>query len=453
MKLKSIQVLRGLAALLVVAYHVRAFEKTLISENGSSETAWISGLLTNGYAGVDLFFVISGFIMVYITYDLNRDLRSAADFIFARATRIFPVWWFFALLALIALTLSNTVLPGGKGIAAVAHGQPFIPYLLKSLALIPQSAFPILNVGWTLIHEMYFYIVFALILFAPRAWWPALLLIWGGAIVAGSLMGLSGPFTVDMLSLVFHPMTMEFILGAAVGLMAASGLRWRSGIITLIAVLWVMFVLCYQGLETPATLQWGRVTWYGLPFALLIFGFATLDLDRRLNWLIPAGAGALVCFILYQMYGLTDVSPDAARLGATIVSVIVGAIAMAVVIWFGWLGGQSMPQRMIGLAPRFEGALNRLVRLGDWSFSLYLVHILVIGGLKFAFSMVGKIGFLAPLFQVGHPGPIDNILFAVMALTSSVIAAAFAYRYIERPCIIFFGKLRERIFYSTPESA
>ena len=214
MKLKSIQVLRGLAALLVVAYHVRAFEKTLISENGSSEAAWISGLLTNGYAGVDLFFVISGFIMVYITYDLNRDLRSAADFIFARATRIFPVWWFFALVALITLTLSNTVLPGGKGIAAVAHGQPFIPYLLKSLALIPQSAFPILNVGWTLIHEMYFYIVFALILFAPRSWWPALLLIWGGAIVAGSLMGLSGPFTVDMLSLVFHPMTMEFITTA-----------------------------------------------------------------------------------------------------------------------------------------------------------------------------------------------------------------------------------------------
>ena len=64
MKLQSIQILRGLAAMLVVVYHIRAMEMLAIGNNGLSETPFLNGFVTNGYAGVDLFFVISGFIMV-----------------------------------------------------------------------------------------------------------------------------------------------------------------------------------------------------------------------------------------------------------------------------------------------------------------------------------------------------------------------------------------------------
>ena len=64
MKLQSIQILRGMAALLVVIYHIRAMEILAIGKNGLQELPLLNGFISNGYAGVDLFFVISGFIMV-----------------------------------------------------------------------------------------------------------------------------------------------------------------------------------------------------------------------------------------------------------------------------------------------------------------------------------------------------------------------------------------------------
>ncbi len=448
MKLQSVQVLRGLAAFLVLIYHIRAIEAQSILGHGSTERPWIGGLFTNGYAGVDLFFVISGFIMVYVTHGLKQGLHTAGDFFFARLTRIFPVWWAFAAFMTLYLIVVHGLLPGGLGWDVLARGQPPVSFFAKSFLLLPQPVHPVLGVGWTLVHEIYFYITFSLLLLlVRRRLWPIALVAWGLAIVAGSLAGLSSAYAGTIVQLIFHPMTMEFILGAAMGLCVLSSLAWRPGLVTLIGTLWLMGSLCYQGLETQHTLGWGRVIWFGLPSAMLIFGLASIDLTNRLAWLVPAATAAITATVIYQMYGLLDTSSHDERLGATIVALTVASLVLLATLWLGWLGGQTAPERVAALGAPLSRVLNALARLGDWSFSLYLGHIIVLSALKRAFGLVGQIDLLAPVFKLGHPGRLDNIVFVIVAIVAALVFAALTYRFIEKPAILIFGRMRERLFY------
>jgi peptidoglycan/LPS O-acetylase OafA/YrhL len=89
-RIQNIQALRGGAVLMVVLFHLAGMEK----EFGGGERL-LPRLAGSGRAGVDLFFVVSGFIMVTVTAGAGRGLRSAGDFLYHRATRIYPVYWFY----------------------------------------------------------------------------------------------------------------------------------------------------------------------------------------------------------------------------------------------------------------------------------------------------------------------------------------------------------------------
>lgn len=446
MKLQSIQILRGIAALLVVFYHIRAQEMRSILDNTSSEMPWLSGIVTNGYAGVDLFFVISGFIMVVVTNGDKPGLRTAADFLFARLTRVYPIWWFFAGIMAIYLVGFHGLSGMGEGWQSFARSEPVVPYIIKSFLLLPQAEDPILGVGWTLVHEVYFYLVFTLILLLRRSWLPYCLLAWGLLVIGGWSMGLSGHRPEDLPALVFFPMTMEFIFGAATGLLVTSGLAWRAGAITLLAVLALAASLCFQGVETTHTLQWGRVMLYGFPSAALIYGVVTLERTDRLAWLVPAAVAFLVTILVFQLYGTVDESPFQLRLGGTIVAITVGILAMLATLWGGWFGGQAHPDVIRAITPWLQRVMQGLVRLGDASYSLYLSHTIFIVAIRLIFSVLGDIKPLAPLFQLGHPGLLDNFTFLVVCLTVSIIGALVSYRFVERPMIRYFRGVRSRLF-------
>jgi exopolysaccharide production protein ExoZ len=99
-----------------------------------------------GMMGVDLFFVISGFIMVYITRDWREGGgRKVPEFLFARITRIYPLYWVVSG-ALLAVWFVRPDL--------VFSSSRNTPELLNSLFLIPAHAYPLLEVGWTLVYEM-----------------------------------------------------------------------------------------------------------------------------------------------------------------------------------------------------------------------------------------------------------------------------------------------------------
>ena len=445
MKLQSIQILRGLAAMLVVVYHIRAMEMLAIGNNGLSETPFLNAFVTNGYAGVDLFFVISGFIMVHVTQGMKAGIRSSLDFLFARVTRIYPLWWLFAAIMTGMFFVYNDF-GLDEGWQRVSQGQPLVPYLIKSFFLVPQNAHPVLGVGWTLVHEIYFYLAFTLIILLPRRFWLWILLAWGGALVGGTLLGLTEPFSSNILSLLLYPMTMEFIMGAVVGLLVSSGIAWRSGAMTLVAVFWLMASLGLQGVEDDNLMMWGRVFWFGLPCTLLVYGFATLELNRRQAWLVPAGIGALVSTLVIFAFNLTEAAPFSQRVDALILSLIVGAIAVAIVFWLGWLGGYAMPDRIRAMEPGFMKVHGALARVGDWSFSLYLCHPIILAPIRIGFAEISRTPALRPIFQTGHAGPWDNIVLYATALFTTLFVAAMTYRFIERPMIVGFAKARSRIF-------
>jgi len=156
----SLQVLRGIAAFMIVLKH------SLYEVYGGD--AVTSGSFLSDYPlilGVDIFFVLSGFVMVYSTKGKNGTIQSSANFMIRRIIRIVPVYWFYSFLLLgVALVLPSAL---GSSVFEWTH-------FLKSLFFIPHDApngggaIPFLANGWTLNFEMYFYVIFAVaMLFRP----------------------------------------------------------------------------------------------------------------------------------------------------------------------------------------------------------------------------------------------------------------------------------------------
>ena len=199
-KILSVQYLRGLAALLVVAAHAGAHPLTT--------EFYLYGRI--GQLGVTLFFVISGFIMVAIT---GQGRLKPLDFLHRRAIRIVPLYWLFTCLAALLAALAP----------AMFRSTTFTwPHLLQSLAFVPhlapgriESTSPLLSLGWTLNFEAMFYVAFALCgLFVARS----RVLILSVAFLALTLYGLFARPTDPVLSFYTDSIILGFVVGCWLGL-------------------------------------------------------------------------------------------------------------------------------------------------------------------------------------------------------------------------------------------
>src|SRR5882724_5744170 len=206
----GLQYLRAIAALMVVCCHfVITFQPALGGPH-------VYGLLARG---VDIFFVISGFVMVVTASHL-----SPGEFVRRRVARIVPLYWLLTGVVALRAVLAPHV---------AKNLQVTWPYFVKSLLFIPFAnpsagdAFrPLLVPGWSLNYEMFFYAIFALILWLAR---DRLLLYTGILFVAMTVAhgflqpGSVGYFYCD-------PIILEFWLGMAIGqyYRAVRLSRWMS---------------------------------------------------------------------------------------------------------------------------------------------------------------------------------------------------------------------------------
>lgn len=191
--LRFLQWSRAAAALFVAVFHLQAIERKY--GDGHDFLGWI----WFGRIGVDIFFIISGFVMVHSTRELWGQPNQFLKFLFRRAVRIYPVYWQFSLLVLALYILQ----PGWVNSSYAA------PDTTKSLLLLPQDSVALLTVSWSLVHEVYFYLVFAVLFLIPRVRLAYFLAAWGIVTTVAILVDSPNPGMHIIGS--FH--SFEFILG------------------------------------------------------------------------------------------------------------------------------------------------------------------------------------------------------------------------------------------------
>ncbi|QHC59635.1 acyltransferase [Rathayibacter sp. VKM Ac-2760] len=152
---EGVQVLRFVAALLVVVTHSRFYAKELLDDS-----IVVAG---GGFLGVTLFFIISGFVMTITAapFDVPGGWRF---FAVRRLVRIVPMYWIATTLKIAAIL----VVPGAVLQAGFTPWSGVASYLLLPTRNPDGDVAPLLGVGWTLTFEMFFYVVFALGLLLRR---------------------------------------------------------------------------------------------------------------------------------------------------------------------------------------------------------------------------------------------------------------------------------------------
>ena len=194
-----------MAAIAVLLVHINLWE---LHNFGTFAVTPV--MFSRGAAGVDLFFVISGFIMVFIQPQPIVTRDSYLRFIIHRFTRVYPPVW------MVMLTLLPVWLIRPDLFNHFYHNHVDI---LRSFLLLPQNYTPLLGVAWSLIHEVYFYVVvsFAL-MFAARGRW-----LFGAAwfmvvLVVFRCFGATHFHQIRVLQLIFSPFSLNFLLGYFIGL-------------------------------------------------------------------------------------------------------------------------------------------------------------------------------------------------------------------------------------------
>ncbi|MCF6293897.1 MAG: acyltransferase [Robiginitomaculum sp.] len=265
-RLDSIRALRGIAVLLVLASHL------LIIERKYSNDQILPDWLINGLSGVDLFFVISGFIMVYVTQNTRVGWQSSWLFLLARITRIYPLYW------VVSLSLVFVWLIVPHMVFSSTLGQP---NFFRSFLLLPDQQPPLLAVGWTLIHEMYFYLIFALGLLLPRKY-----LIWFLLLV--SVVAVLGYWQYSsrlsaLTSLILSPLIIEFLGGAMV---AFAVIRWKVHfwqILVFAGVTLFLLTLIYASYNSIEEfwVHSKRALFFAPSASLLVYGLVVMEQNGK----------------------------------------------------------------------------------------------------------------------------------------------------------------------------
>jgi len=211
-RLELVQALRALAATMVVFGHLLG--------NARQHAALFGALPTIRYAGgagVDIFFLISGFIMVHASKKQFGSWAGAAEFLRRRLIRIVPLYWLATAATVGLMAVSAHRIAANP--AAILASFAFVPF--NSAGRGDGMAFPILDLGWTLNYEMMFYVLFALFLPWGRR---ACVIGVGATLGAMVLIGtLADPANIA-LRFWTRPITLEFAAGMAVAMGVA---RWQ----------------------------------------------------------------------------------------------------------------------------------------------------------------------------------------------------------------------------------
>ncbi len=273
-QLDLLQVFRGIAAILVLFYHGTG----LISLN--LKQVFLSNIFIFGYAGVNFFFVLSGFIIFYIHKNDIGKKNKFKDFILKRFTRIYPIYW---------IILIPRLLLGGEGINFLTA--------ITSFVLIPYPRPPIVSVSWTLSYEIFFYFIFSMMILMGLKYLRPLIIIWIVFLFLQSTHLLTLPKNNFLFQFIFSEHNFEFGFGCLAAYVVTK-YRVKYGMliltlgITLFSLSSIVNVSTVNAIVTDPLLafrtripmedEYGFI-YYGIPSMLILIGSAALDLSRDIK--------------------------------------------------------------------------------------------------------------------------------------------------------------------------
>lgn len=307
--LLNLQLLRAFAALSVVLFHT-----IQVSESYDVSTNWLFYFEGWGASGVDVFFVISGFVMLYTQLDNKRSVKS---FLLSRAVRIVPMYW-----------LLTTFLIVMYFVAPFIFQELIITpdWALASFAFMSKAVTgvnPIVYVGWTLEWEMLFYFVFGISLWF-RSWSISLILTTSVLFV----------FALSVSNFIL----MEFIAGLFVALLTKKYGFKKFGITSL--VLGSILLLISINDDVRETLINSREILWGIPSALIVYGAVTINQANSPFGKLLGDASYSIYLIqifsipfFYKLFSISKLGLDSDFLAIIcILSTAIGGVVMYLII-------------------------------------------------------------------------------------------------------------------------
>ncbi len=281
--LKSVQSCRAVAALLVVLFHTSGSIFALPKYFGSKPYGQIFDF---GGAGVDFFFVLSGFIMMHVH---SRDLgqpREIAPYLWKRFTRIYPAYW-------VALALVAPVYFLMPQFGFGWEREPDV--ILRAFFLFPHpQTHMVLGVAWTLVYEMFFYLLFGLLILNKRL--GILIFLTWTVCVLGFAMFKTFPWTF-----IFSHYYIRFLAGLAVALLLQRSRIPLPRTIASIGVAVFLTTGLIVSYSPPATVTIPLIG-FTLGSALALAGLVEAErsgMIRPWAWLVYLGNASYAIYLLH----------------------------------------------------------------------------------------------------------------------------------------------------------
>lgn len=293
--LNNLQGLRGIACLLVLGIHMGAWESDFgAARQPLKPFRWI------GFAGVDLFFVISGFIIAHTQSGMWGQPHALPGYLFRRFWRLYPFFWIVMLIAVptVGLGLNHaeaTDWPAWMTLTPTANPNHYI------------------GPAWTLVYEVVFYAAFGVLMLLPRRVAPWALVVWAVAVGVAEILKTEDWFyaaTIDRV--LISPLIWEFLMGCAIAWAVRKfpprygrtamvlGVIWAACGLALFAVPGQPYALSTKLIE--------RVAIFGIASALLVYGAIAAEREGTLafpRWLRATGDASYSIYLWHGPIGMS----------------------------------------------------------------------------------------------------------------------------------------------------
>jgi peptidoglycan/LPS O-acetylase OafA/YrhL len=275
--LLAIQILRAIAALSVCIVHFQIVHLMLTGHQNDTPSLYPLA------AGVDLFFIISGFVMVYSSESLFGLPNSPGIFFARRLARIVPLYW---LTTIIGIYLESTPVD----ISSLVKSYLFIPFISQN-----GNFGPLYGVGWTLNFEMLFYILFsgAILLRRELAVMTA-----SFALVSIVILGRIFERLPAPLEFWSDPIVIEFVFGMTLAIAYRKGIRLSQWTGTALCIGAAIAMWHAEPRPVPSGNRWFAL---GIPATIFFAGLAMQPVPSVIRWLGRLGDASYAIYLLHSL--------------------------------------------------------------------------------------------------------------------------------------------------------